>query len=88
MAEVQVKPKQVYKKPESREEATMALENLSGKVYNRLKGRVLAAVESIYDSDKTSSKFVTFKNALDLHLSTVTKGIKNEVTDCLSILNQ
>ena len=78
--------KQVYQKPVSKEEAVVALENLSGKVYNRLKGRVLAAVESIYDADKASPKFITFKNALDLHLSTVTKGVKNEVADCLDLL--
>jgi len=84
----EVKAKQVYQKPESKESAVLALENLSGKIYNRLKGRVLAAVESIYDADKTSSKFITFKNALDLHLSTVTKGVKNEVADCLELLNK
>jgi len=83
---VEVEKKSNYKKPENAGEAKLVLEGLSGKVYNRLKGRVLAAVESIYDNDKTSEKFITFKNVLDLHLGTVTRGVKNEVADCLEIL--
>lgn len=85
MVEAEVK-KTMYKKPENTDEAKVVLEAIPGKVYNRMKGRVLAAVESIYDGDKTSEKFQTFKNVLDLHLGTVTRGVKNEITDCLEIL--
>lgn len=82
--------KKSYKKPETKEEARAVLENIPAKIYNRLKGRVLAALESIYltdpEKEKQNSKFVTFKNAINLHLGTVTRGIKNEITDCLEIL--